>query len=115
MSEQRVSVLSRYFAGIAILISCLGLFALAAFTAEKRLKEIGIRKVLGSSEASIVYLLSADFTKIVFIAILLALPASYFMTRYWLDTFAFRIPLQWYYFAGAGASAPGHCMDDDRR
>jgi hypothetical protein len=105
VSEQRVSILSRYFAGIAILISCLGLFALAAFTAEKRLKEIGIRKVLGSSEAGIVYLLSADFTKIVLTSIVIALPLSYFIARYWLDTFAFRIPLKWYYFSGTGAIA----------
>ncbi len=104
-SEQRVSVLSRYFAGIAVMISCLGLFALAAFTAEKRIKEIGIRKILGSSEIGIIYLLSSDFTKIVFISILIALPISYIMTKYWLDTFAFRIPLEWYYFVGAGASA----------
>ena len=63
-SEERVSVLSRYFAGMAIIISCLGLFGLTAFTAEKRRKEIGIRKVLGSSEFGIIYLLSSDFTKL---------------------------------------------------
>jgi putative ABC transport system permease protein len=104
-SEQRVSALSRYFAGAAILISCLGLFGLAAFTAERRLKEIGIRKVLGSSTRGIVYLLSGDFTKIVFIAILIALPASYQITTQWLNAFAFRIALEWWYFAGAGVAA----------
>src|SRR6185295_12559538 len=87
LSEQRVSVLSRYFAGIAILISCLGLFGLAAFTAERRLKEISIRKILGSSEFGIVYLLSSDFTKTVLASIVIALPISYFMTRHWLDGF----------------------------
>ena len=70
-AETRVARLSQYFAGLAILISCLGLFGLAAFTAEKRMKEIGIRKVLGSSEFDIVYLLSSDFTKIVFISIII--------------------------------------------
>lgn len=104
-SEQRVSVLSRYFTVLAIVISCLGLFALAAFTAEKRLKEIGIRKALGSSEAGIVLLLSSDFTKIVLISIALALPVSYLMTSMWLSSFAFRIALAWYYFAGAGLAA----------
>jgi putative ABC transport system permease protein len=101
-SEQRVSVLSRYFAGLAIVISCLGLFALAAFTTERRLKEIGIRKVLGSSEWSIIYLLSSDFTKMVLLAILLALPVSYFLSSYWLENFSEHIELKWSYFAGAG-------------
>ena len=104
-SEERVSVLARYFAVIAILISCLGLFGLAAFTAERRLKEIGIRKVLGSSEWGIIYLLSADFSKIVLVAAMIALPVSYFMITQWLNGFAYRIPLQWWYFAGAGVMA----------
>ncbi|MEO7990139.1 MAG: ABC transporter permease [Chryseolinea sp.] len=101
-AEQRVSVLSRYFAGLAIVISCLGLFALAAFTTERRLKEIGIRKVLGSSEWRIIYLLSSDFTKMVVVAILLALPVSYFLSSYWLENFSEHIELKWYYFIGAG-------------
>ncbi len=104
-AEQRVSTLSKYFAGIAILISCLGLFGLAAFTAERRLKEIGIRKILGSSDASIVRLLSGDFTKMVLTAIVIALPVSYFIAQRWLDGFAFSIELQWWYFAGAGLLA----------
>ncbi len=104
-AEQRVSVLSRYFAGIAILISCLGLFGLAAFTAERRLKEIGIRKILGSCDWNIVYLLSGDFTKMVLVAILIALPISYFIAQRWLEDFAFSIELQWWYFAGAGLLA----------
>jgi len=69
------------------------------------LKEIGIRKVLGSTELSIVYLLSSDFTKIVSISIVIALPLSYLVTTYWLDSFAYRIPLQWWYFLGAGGLA----------
>ena len=97
--------MSKYFAGLAILISCLGLFGLAAFTAERRLKEIGIRKVLGASELKIIYLLSADFTRIVFVAIIIALPISYLLTKDWLDDFAYKISLAVWYFLAAGAIA----------
>ena len=106
-AEQRVAILSKYFAGLAILISCLGLFGLASFTAERRLKEIGIRKVLGSSVAGIIFLLCNDFNRIVLIAIVLALPISYFGTRLWLDNFAYRIELQWWYFIAAALIALG--------
>jgi predicted lysophospholipase L1 biosynthesis ABC-type transport system permease subunit len=102
IAEQRVATLSEYFAVLAIIISCLGLFGLAAFTAERRLKEIGIRKILGSSDFGIVRLLSADFTKMVLMAILIALPISYFITKNWLDDFAYRIELEWWFFVGAG-------------
>lgn len=105
IAEQNVSVLSRYFACIAIVISCLGLFALVAFTAERRVKEIGIRKVLGATEFGIVLLLSADFTKIVLVAIVMAIPISYFIAAAWLDHFAFHITLHGWYFAGAGIAA----------
>lgn len=104
-AEQRVSILSQYFAGLAILISCLGLFGLATFTAERRRKEIGIRKVLGSSEVGIVYLLSGEFTKMVLVAVFVALPVSYLLTKQWLDNFAFSIDLKWWYFVGAGFMA----------
>jgi putative ABC transport system permease protein len=103
IAETRVASLSKYFAALAIIISCLGLFGLAAFTAERRIKEIGIRKVLGSTEFGIVYLLSGDFTKVVGAAIAIALPVSYWITRIWLDNFAFKIPLEIWYFASAGA------------
>src|SRR5690606_9193885 len=101
-AERKVSILSKYFAGLAILISCLGLFALAAFTAERRIKEIGIRKVLGSSEFGIVKILSGDFTKMVVIAIAIALPISFFVIDRWLESFAYHIDLEWWHFAGAG-------------
>jgi predicted permease len=104
-AEQTVATLSQYFAGLAILISCLGLFALASFTAESRRKEIGIRKVLGSGEWGIVWLLSGAFTRIVLTAIFIALPISYLLTRNWLDSFAFSIDLEWWYFATAGLIA----------
>ncbi len=105
LAEQKVSVLSKYFAGLAILISCLGLFGLSIFTAERRQKEIGIRKVLGSGELNIVFLLSGDFTRMVLIAILIALPVSYYLTMKWLESFAFHIGLSWWNFLGAGALA----------
>ncbi len=102
IAEQRVSTLSKYFAGIAILISCLGLFGLAAFTAERRIKEIGIRKVLGASEWKIMKLLSGDFAIMVLAAIVVALPLSYYLTKNWLDGFVYKIDLEWWYFIGAG-------------
>ncbi|WP_339815279.1 ABC transporter permease [uncultured Imperialibacter sp.] len=105
IAEQRVSSLSKYFAGFAILISCLGLFGLASFTAERRLKEIGIRKILGSSVWNIVFLLTSDFTKMVGAAILIALPISYYLTSNWLQDFAYSIDLTIWYFAGAGIAA----------
>ncbi|MBL0740364.1 ABC transporter permease [Chryseolinea lacunae] len=107
VAEKRVSILSRYFAGLAVLISCLGLFGLATFTAERRRKEMGIRKVLGSSEANIIYLLTSDFTKIVLLSIIIGLPLSYLLANYWLNEFAYRIELKWWYFIGAGALALG--------
>jgi ABC-type antimicrobial peptide transport system permease subunit len=103
--EQRISILSRYFATLAILISCLGLFGLAAFTAERRSKEIGIRKILGATDAGIVSLLSADFTKMVIAAILIALPVSYGIGNKWLESFAYHIDLEWWFFTGAGVTA----------
>lgn len=104
-AEKQVATLAQGFAGLAILISSLGLFGLSAFTAERRIKEIGIRKVLGSSELGIIYLLSGEFSKIVLIAIVLALPVSYMVASNWLADFAFKIELSWWFFAGAGASA----------
>ncbi|MEL6923827.1 MAG: ABC transporter permease, partial [Bacteroidota bacterium] len=84
-AEQRVSGLSRYFAGFAILISCLGLFGLAAFTADRKRKEIGIRKVLGASPLQIISLLTKDFTRLVFVAILIGLPLAWYFTSHWLE------------------------------
>jgi ABC-type antimicrobial peptide transport system permease subunit len=104
-AESRVSILAKYFSGLAILISCLGLFGLAAFTTERRVKEIGIRKVLGSTEFGIVYLLSSEFTKVVLASIIMALPISYLITNYWLDGFAFKIQLEWWYFISSGLFA----------
>ncbi len=104
-AEQRVASLSGYFAAFAILISCLGLFGLAAFTAERRLKEIGIRKALGSSSYNIVILLSGDFTKMVLLSIALGLPTSYWLLDQWLERFAFHVELEVGYFIAAGLIA----------
>ena len=105
VAEQRVSTLSQYFAVLAIVISCLGLFGLAAFTTQRRLKEIGIRKILGSTQFGIVRLLSGDFTRLVLVASVIALPISYVIARRWLDEFAYRIALEWWLFVGSGVLA----------
>jgi ABC-type antimicrobial peptide transport system permease subunit len=102
VSENRTSTLSRYFAGTAIILSCLGLFGLATFTAERRQKEIAIRKTLGCSRFGVIYLLSMTFIKIILLAICVALPISYILSRYWLDTFAYRTTLDWWVFGIAG-------------
>ncbi|MEM7297780.1 MAG: FtsX-like permease family protein [Bacteroidota bacterium] len=104
-SEQQVASLSTYFAGIAIIISCLGLFGLVAFTAEKKQKEIGIRKVLGASVLNLVFLLSNDFARIIFLAIMIALPVSYWLMKLWLDSFVYRIELHFWFFVGSGLLA----------
>ncbi len=93
LTESRVGVLSRYFAGLAILISCLGLFGLATFTAQKRQKEIGIRKVVGASVNNIVFMLSKDFLKLVLLAVVIAFPLAWWLMTEWLRGFAYRIPI----------------------
>lgn len=103
-SEQRVSVLSRYFAGIAIIISCLGLFGLAAFTAQKRQKEIGIRKVVGASVSNIAAMLSKDFLKLVLIAVIIAFPVAWWAMNEWLNDFAYRINISATVFLIAGGA-----------
>ena len=102
-NEQVVSKLSNLFAFLAIFISCLGLFGLATFTAEQRTKEIGVRKVLGASAANIVSLLSANFLKPVGIAMLIAFPVAWYTMNLWLRDFAYKITIEWWMFAIAGA------------
>ena len=92
-TETRIATLSGYFAGLAIIISCLGLFGLAAFTAQKRRKEIGIRKVVGASSARITAMLSADFLKLIGIAMLIAFPLSWWLMSNWLQGYAYRVDL----------------------
>ncbi len=104
-AEQRLSSLFAFFAGLAIFIACLGLFGLATFTAEQRTKEIGVRKVLGASVASIVALLSKDFLKLVLIAIVIASPIAWYAMNEWLADFAYKIDIEWWVFALAGGLA----------
>lgn len=104
LTDTRVGVLSRYFAGLAILISCLGLFGLAAFTAQRRQKEIGIRKVVGASVQSITAMLSKDFLKLVLISVLIAFPVSWWAMNQWLQSFAYRITISAGIFIIAGLS-----------
>lgn len=106
-AEQRTGKLFNFFAGVAILVSCLGLFGLAAFTAEQRTKEIGVRKVLGASVTGIVALLSRDFLKLVLAGIAIASPLAWWMMNDWLADFAYRIAIEWWVFALAGGLAVG--------
>lgn len=104
-SEQRVATLSKYFAAMAILISCLGLFGLAIFTAERRRKEISIRKVLGQSASQVTVMLSSEFAQLVLLSIVIALPVAYFLSQSWLSGFAYSVRLTIWYFLGAGLIA----------
>ncbi|RAJ99775.1 putative permease [Larkinella arboricola] len=106
-SETVVGTLANYFAFLAIFISCLGLFGLAAFTAEQRTKEIGVRKVLGASVPSIVGLLSQDFLKLVLLAIVVSSPIAWYTMSRWLQTYVYKIGMEWWVFALAGLLAIG--------
>ncbi|HEV2478461.1 MAG TPA: ABC transporter permease [Puia sp.] len=105
VSEALISKLSRVFAFLAIFISCLGLFGLAAYTAESRVKEIGIRKVLGASARGITYLLSKDFLKLTLLSCLVAFPIAAWVMNGWLQGYSYRITLGWWIFALAGGLA----------
>jgi len=101
-AEQLVATLSSYFAGFAILISCMGLLGLAAYTADRKKKEIGIRKVLGATASQIVLFLTKDFTRLVGVSILIGLPVSYFLIQTWLDQFTYKIEMDLLFFVLAG-------------
>ncbi|MDP9081487.1 MAG: ABC transporter permease [Bacteroidota bacterium] len=104
-TEQRIGTIFISFTSLAIAIACLGLFGLAAYAAEQRNKEIGIRKVLGASVSTIVSMLSMDFIKLVLISICIATPLAWFAMQKWLQDFAYRTTIQWYILAIAGAGA----------
>jgi len=106
-SETIIGTLTTLFASLAIFIACLGLFGLAAFTAEQRTKEIGVRKVLGASVGSIVTLLSKDFLKLIIIALFIATPLAWWIMQQWLQGFAYKINMAWWMFALAGVLAIG--------
>jgi len=103
--DQRDSQIVIYFTGIAIFIACLGLFGLAVFSAERRTREIGIRKVLGASVTEVTVLLSKDFILLVLVAILIGSPLAWWAMNKWLEAFAYRIHLQWWMFGVSGAIA----------
>jgi putative ABC transport system permease protein len=104
-SDQRTGTLFNVFAAIAILISCLGLFGLATYTAQIRTKEIGIRKVLGASVTGITHLLAKDFVRLVVLSIAIASPIAWFCMHQWLQDFAYRAPINGWIFLVAGVSA----------
>jgi putative ABC transport system permease protein len=103
--ELVVGTLANLFAGVAIFIACLGLFGLAAYTAERRRKEIGVRKVLGASVGGVVTLLSRDFVRLVLIGFVVAAPLAWWVMNQWLDSFAYRVELGWSVFLVAGGAA----------
>lgn len=101
-NEKKVQQLAGGFAAIAIIISCLGLFGLAMFTAQQRVKEIAVRKVLGANIAGLFQLLSKDFIKLVGLALFIATPISWYLMNSWIQGFAFHIDIQWWMFVVAG-------------
>jgi putative ABC transport system permease protein len=100
-NEQRQGTLAALFAGLTIFISCLGLFGLATYMAENRVKEIGVRKVLGASVTGITALLSKDFIRLVVISFVFAAPLSYWAMYTWLQDYTYRVPIHWWVFAAA--------------
>jgi putative ABC transport system permease protein len=106
-ADQRTGRILDIFAGISIFVACLGLFGLAMFTAEQRIKEIGIRKVLGATTTEVVGLLSKEFLKLVIIANLIAWPLAWWAMNKWLQDFAYHTPISWWIFVIAGIVALG--------
>ena len=104
-NEQRFGKLFMTFAILAIIIACVGLFGLSAYTVSRQVKEIGIRKVLGASVSNIVMLLSKDFVKLVLLAIIIASPVAWWVMSKWLQDFAYRVNLSWWIFVIAGVAA----------
>ncbi len=103
--EERIGKLSSFFAILAIFISCIGLFGMASYMAEQRIKEIGVRKVLGASVFNLWKLLSKDFVELVIISCLVATPVSYYFMSAWLQNYSYRSTMPWWIFAVAGMSA----------
>ena len=104
-AEERISKLSGFFAVLAVLISCLGLFGLATFVAEQRTKEIGVRKVLGASVFNVWRLLSKEFALLVIISLFIATPIAYYFMNNWLQNYQYRAELAWWIFVAAGSGA----------
>jgi ABC-type antimicrobial peptide transport system permease subunit len=103
--ENQLAHLYKIFAAIAIFLSCLGLYGLASFMAVQRIKEVGIRKVLGASSAHIVYLFSKEFVILITIAFAIATPIAWYYMHTWLQDYAYRINISWWLFAAGGLAA----------
>lgn len=104
-SEEQMAEIIFFFAGLAIFVACLGLYALAAYTTERRTREIGIRKTLGASEIQLSNLLSSEFLVLVGVSVLVAMPVGYYVVQWWLEGFAYKVELGALIFAGAGLLA----------
>ncbi|MGZ3835687.1 MAG: ABC transporter permease, partial [Mucilaginibacter sp.] len=104
-TENLIGTLAGVFAGLAIFISCLGLFGLAAYTAERRIKEIGIRKVLGASVSGLAGMLSKDFLQLVAISCIIAFPVAFWSLHRWLESYQYRVAIHWWVFITAGVLA----------
>jgi len=104
-NEERIGNLAVVFTMLAIFISCLGLFGMASFMAEQRVKEIGVRKVLGATVFNLWQLMSKDFVKLVFISLIIATPTAYYFTYNWLQNYQYRTNLSWWIFVGSGIGA----------
>ena len=102
------------FAGFAICIACLGLLGLSLFTTAQRTKEIGVRKVLGASSSSIVFLLSKDFMRLIILSFLIATPVAWYFMNSWLEGFAYRTPMSWWIFPGAGLLVGSHSIGNGK-
>jgi ABC-type antimicrobial peptide transport system permease subunit len=103
--EERIGKLASFFAVLAILISCLGIFGLASFVAEQRTKEIGVRKVMGASVVNLWGMLSKDFVVLVVISLFIAMPMAYYFMNSWLLKYEYRTAIAWWIFALAAAGA----------
>src|SRR6185437_2806958 len=101
-AEDKLQTLLFIFTAIAIFIGCLGLFGLAAYTAENRRKEVGIRKILGAGTGGVALVLSRDFIRPVVISLLIASPVTWYLMSRWLQGFAYRVPISWWIFIAAG-------------
>ncbi len=105
VSEVHVGKLTSLFAGLAIFISCLGLYGLTSFVAQQRTKEIGIRKVMGASPFNLWKMLSKDFVQLVLVSIVISIPIAYYIVNTWLNSFQYRTEIAWWIFAVAGGGA----------
>ena len=103
--ESQLAILYKIFAAIAIFLSCLGLYGLASFMAVQRIKEVGIRKILGASAGSIVYLFSKEFVVLITIAFAIAAPIAWYYMNQWLQGYVYRINISWWLIAVGGVAA----------